>query len=73
VTKRALDGALRVLQAYLNSKTVKRVVHTSSEAAVLLNGNQTQEVDEMDESFWSDINFLRASKPYGHLGSYMIS
>jgi vestitone reductase len=71
VTKRAIDGALSILQACLNSNTVKRVVYTSSEAAVLLNGDQ--KVDEMDESFWSDVYFPRASKPFGHLSSYMIS
>jgi vestitone reductase len=49
VTKRAIDGALGVLQACLNSKTMKRVVYVSSEAAVLLIGDQA--VDEMDESF----------------------
>jgi nucleoside-diphosphate-sugar epimerase len=27
----------------------------------------------MDESFWSDVYFPRASKPFGHLSSYMIS
>jgi nucleoside-diphosphate-sugar epimerase len=72
VTKRAIDGALGVLQACLNSKTVKRVVYTSSGAAVVLNSDG-QEVDEMDESFWSNIDFLKASSPSGHSGSYMIS
>ena len=71
MTKRAINGVLGVLQACLNSKTVKRVVYTSSEAAVSLNGDE--EVDEMDKSFWSDVYFLRASKPFGHLSSYMIS
>ncbi|XP_059458683.1 vestitone reductase-like [Corylus avellana] len=71
VTKRAIDGALGVLQACLNSKTVKRVVYTSSGAAVVLNSNQ--DVDEMDESFWSDVDLLKASKPSRHTGSYMIS
>jgi vestitone reductase len=46
VTKRAIDGGLGVLQACLNSKTMKRVVYISSETAVLLNGDQA--VDEMD-------------------------
>jgi nucleoside-diphosphate-sugar epimerase len=71
VTKIAVDGALGILQACLNSKTVKRVVYTSSGSAVVLNGDQ--EVDEMDESFWSDVDFLKASKPAGHPGSYIIS
>ena len=72
VTKRAIDGALGVLQACLNSKTVKRVVYTSSASAVVLNSDH-REVDEMDESFWSDVDFLKASNPSGHSGSYMIS
>ncbi|XP_059456935.1 vestitone reductase-like isoform X2 [Corylus avellana] len=71
VTKRAIDGALGVLQACLNSKTVKRVVYTSSASAVVFNGDQ--EVDEMDESFWSDVDFLKAPNPTGNSGSYMIS
>jgi nucleoside-diphosphate-sugar epimerase len=71
VTKRAIDGALGILQACLNSKTVKQVVYTSNSSAIVFNGDH--EVDEMDESFWSDIDFLKAPNPTGHSGSYMIS
>jgi vestitone reductase len=67
VTKRAISGALGILKSCLNSKTVKRVVYTSSASAVVFNG---KEADEMDESFWSDVDFLKALKPFG---SYMIS
>jgi vestitone reductase len=31
------------------------------------------EVDEMNESFWSDVDFLKASHPSRHSGSYNIS
>jgi len=62
VTKRAISGALGILQACLNSKTVKRVVYTSSASAVVLNG---EEADEMDESFWSDVDFVKALKLFG--------
>ncbi|KAE7997063.1 hypothetical protein FH972_001730 [Carpinus fangiana] len=72
VTKRAIDGVLGVLQACLNSKTVKRVVYTSSGTDVVLNSD-AQEVDEMDESFRSDVDFLKASHPSRHSGSYNIS
>lgn len=75
VTKRAISGALGILQACLNSKTVKRVVYTSSASAVVFNG---EEADEMDESFWSDVDFLKvkALKLFGSnsdSGSYTIS
>lgn len=68
VTKRSIDGALGILKACLNAKTVKRVVYTSSAAAVVVNG---KDVEEMDESFWSDKDYIKAIKPFG--GSYMIS
>lgn len=69
VTKRSIDGALGILKACLNSKTVKRVVYTSSASAVMLGSKDY--VEELDESFWSDIDYIKAVKPYG--GSYMIS
>ncbi|KAB1218953.1 Vestitone reductase [Morella rubra] len=68
VTKRSIDGALGILKACLNSRTVKRVVYTSSAAAVVANG---KDVDAMDESFWSDAGFLKGLKAFGT--SYAIS
>ncbi|KAI4354886.1 hypothetical protein L6164_003711 [Bauhinia variegata] len=68
LTKRTIDGAISILRDCLNSSTVKRVVYTSSAAAVSLNGRDD---DVMDESFWSDVDFLRASKTHGW--SYAIS
>ncbi|XP_029129762.1 vestitone reductase isoform X2 [Cajanus cajan] len=59
VTKRCIDGALSILKACLSSNTVKRIVYTSSVAAVICNG---KEEHVMDESFWSDLNYLRSSK-----------
>ncbi|KAK9274330.1 hypothetical protein L1049_019144 [Liquidambar formosana] len=68
VTKRAINGTLGILKACLNSKTVKRVVYTSSASAVVFNDKGE---DIMDESSWSDVDFIRAQNPYG--ASYMIS
>ncbi|XP_039168101.1 vestitone reductase-like [Eucalyptus grandis] len=56
VTKRCIDGALGILRACLNSKTVKRVVYTSSSAAVQFN-NSNAEIQ--DEDTWSDVKSLR--------------
>jgi len=59
VTKRCIDGALSILKTWLNSKTVKRVVYTTSVGAVICNGKEDQ---VMDESFWSDVVYLRSSE-----------
>ncbi|KAM1436654.1 hypothetical protein ACFX2I_044441 [Malus domestica] len=69
VTKRSIDGAIGILKACLNAKTVKRVVYTSSASAVMFGSGK--DVEEVDESFWSDIDYIRSVKPYG--GSYVIS
>ncbi|CAJ1814313.1 unnamed protein product [Sphenostylis stenocarpa] len=68
MTKRSIDGALGILKACLNSKTVKRVVYTSSASAVYW---QDKDDDVMDESYWSDENLLRDLKPFAW--SYSIS
>ncbi|KAK7314271.1 hypothetical protein VNO77_39485 [Canavalia gladiata] len=69
LTKRSIDGALGILKACLNSKTVKRVVYTSSASAVTYNGKEEEVI--LDENSWSDVNYLRVSKPFGW--SYAIS
>ncbi|PON58670.1 NAD(P)-binding domain containing protein [Trema orientale] len=61
-TKRAVDAALGILKACLASKTVKRVVYTSSVAAVVASGNVQPVVDE---SSWSDIEYYRSLKRTG--------
>ncbi|KAJ1378230.1 hypothetical protein SESBI_48061 [Sesbania bispinosa] len=62
VTKRTVDGALGILKACVNSKTVKRVVYTSSGSAVSFSG---AEGDVLDESNWSNVELLRSVKPFG--------
>ncbi|XP_045794585.1 vestitone reductase [Trifolium pratense] len=62
VTKRTVDGALGILKACVNSKTVKRFIYTSSGSAVSFNG---KDKDVLDESDWSDVDLLRSVKPFG--------
>ncbi|THG21403.1 hypothetical protein TEA_008499 [Camellia sinensis var. sinensis] len=61
---RAINGTLKIL----NSKTVKRVVYTSSASAVAFND---MGLDPVDESAWSDTEFIRSLNPDG--ASYYIS
>lgn len=68
MTKRSVEGTLGILKACLNSKTVKRVVYTSSTSAVEYNDKGG---DIKDESSWSDVDFLKALNYWGL--SYMIS
>ncbi|XP_022733930.1 vestitone reductase-like isoform X2 [Durio zibethinus] len=69
VIRRAISGTLGILKACLKSKTVKRVVYTSSASAVQFN-NEDEEM--RDESYWTDVGFVReTSNP--HMHTYMIS
>ncbi|KAK2650548.1 hypothetical protein Ddye_018037 [Dipteronia dyeriana] len=68
VNQRAINGTLGILQACLKSKTIKRVVYTSSASTIEFSGKN---VDIVDENFWSDVDYIRISVPV--LGSYMIS
>ena len=70
IVKRTIDGTLGILKACLNSKTVKRVVYTSSAAAV---SNNDKVVDTMDESYWSDVDYIRSVMLHDSFASYMIS
>ncbi|KAJ7950983.1 Dihydroflavonol-4-reductase [Quillaja saponaria] len=68
VTKKSIDAMLGILKACQNIKTVKRVVYTSSASAVAFSGKDD---DTLDESFWSDLDFIRARMQPG--ASYAIS
>ncbi|KAF8018694.1 hypothetical protein BT93_H3558 [Corymbia citriodora subsp. variegata] len=68
ITKRSIDGALGILTACLNSKTVKRVVYTASASAVQLNNSNA---DILAEDSWSDVESIREITTFG--ASYAIS
>jgi len=60
--KPAIKGVLNVLKACAREKEVKRVILTSSAAAVTINELEgTGHV--MDETNWSDVEFLNTAKP----------
>ena len=60
--KPAIQGVVNVLRACVKAGTVKRVILTSSAATVTINQlNETGLV--MDESHWSDVEFLTSIKP----------
>lgn len=60
--KPAIQGVLNVLKACAKAKTVKRVVMTSSAAAVSINNLQETGL-VMDEKNWTDVEFLSSVKP----------
>ncbi|KAF8117704.1 hypothetical protein N665_0008s0058 [Sinapis alba] len=59
----AIQGVINVLKSCLNSNSVKRVIYTSSAAAVCIN-NLSGPGLVMTEQNWSDIDFLRKEKPF---------
>ncbi|XP_022734322.1 vestitone reductase-like isoform X2 [Durio zibethinus] len=69
VIRRAISGTLGILKACLKSKTVKRVVYTSSASAVVFNKNDEE---MMDETHWTDVGFVRETL-YPNVHSYMVS
>ncbi|KAI8025073.1 hypothetical protein LOK49_LG02G00603 [Camellia lanceoleosa] len=68
ITKRSLEGTLGILQSCVDSKTVKRVVYTSSAATVMFRGTDQ---GLMDERYWTDVEFYKEKKLM--LSSYVIS
>ncbi|KAK9103586.1 hypothetical protein Sjap_020840 [Stephania japonica] len=70
ITKTSVDGTLGILKSCLKSKTVKRVIHTSSIAAAVIISNRN-DVQEIDESSWSEVDLARSLKAPGI--SYCVS
>ncbi|WCJ22858.1 NAD(P)-binding Rossmann-fold superfamily protein [Euphorbia peplus] len=70
VIKRTIDGTLEILKLCLNSSTVKRVVYTSSTSAIDFN-EKSEDVEMMDESFWSDVEYIEKLKSFA--SAYWVS
>ncbi|XP_076948705.1 vestitone reductase-like isoform X2 [Bidens hawaiensis] len=62
-TEKSVKGALAILQACVDSKTVKKVVYTSSISAVMFNGKKHTEV--VGEESWSDIDYINSHMELG--------
>ncbi|XP_022641646.1 anthocyanidin reductase ((2S)-flavan-3-ol-forming)-like [Vigna radiata var. radiata] len=60
--KPAISGVLSVLKAYARAKGVKRVILTSSTVVVTINPVKEKGL-VMDESNWTDVEFLSTAKP----------
>lgn len=60
--KPAIQGVLNVLKACVKAKTVKRVVLTSSAAAVSINTLKGTGL-VVGEANWTDVEFLSTQKP----------
>ncbi|PIA58453.1 hypothetical protein AQUCO_00500408v1 [Aquilegia coerulea] len=60
--KPAIQGTLDVLKSCANAKTVKRVIMTSSAAAVSINKLKSTDM-VINEECWTDVDFLYAEKP----------
>lgn len=62
VIRPAVEGTLGVLRACTKAQTVKRVVVTSS-AATFMTNESAEQNQSVDESYWTDVDFLRTKKP----------
>lgn len=69
--KPAIQGVINVLKSCLKSKSVKRVIYTSSAAAVSIN-NDSGTGRVMNEENWTDIEFLREKKPFNWVITFLV-
>ncbi|XP_022867439.1 vestitone reductase-like [Olea europaea var. sylvestris] len=65
---KSISGTLGILQACLDSKTVKRVVYTSSAATVV---DHNKDLDVVDENLWTDVDYVRRSIDNNFAVSYI--
>jgi anthocyanidin reductase len=68
MVKPAIQGVSNVMKACVKAKTVKRLILTSSAAAVTVNTDDGTGL-VMDENNWTDVEFLTSAKPptWGYL------
>ncbi|KAG8391661.1 hypothetical protein BUALT_Bualt01G0210500 [Buddleja alternifolia] len=70
--KRATTGLQGILQACVDSKTVKRVIYTSSIATVAFSTSKADSnSDVIDENCWTDVELVRSLGTFG--GSYIVT
>lgn len=60
--KPAIQGVVNVMKACAKTKTVKRVILTSSAAAVSINAQNVTGL-VVSEKDWTDVEFLSSEKP----------
>ncbi|OVA07668.1 NAD-dependent epimerase/dehydratase [Macleaya cordata] len=69
--KTSVKGTLGILKSCLKSKTVKRVVYTSSIGAAMFISNNIKDVKEVDENMWTEVDIFKNIQVPGM--SYAIS
>ncbi|KAL6498785.1 hypothetical protein OROGR_028332 [Orobanche gracilis] len=71
--KRVTDGTRGILQACVDSKTVRRVVYTSTVGALVFNDEvfASGGSSVVDESAWTDVEFLRKFRVFW--GAYAVT
>ncbi|KAK4397373.1 Noscapine synthase SDR1 [Sesamum angolense] len=69
--KRTTSGTLGILQACLDSTTVRRVVYTSTVSTILLNDKAVGSDSTVDEDSWTDVDFVRRLESFR--GAYVVT